>query len=610
MRSGDVIAGRYRIEDTVGAGGMGEVWRATDLELRRVVAVKRTSTGDGEQLRREARIGAGLQHPNVIAVFDVVVEDDERWLVMEYLPARSLAEILRADGPLTPAGAAHVGAQIADALSAMHDKGMVHRDITPSNILVGEDGTAKLADLGIAIWSQVTLTGAAQSPGTPGYVAPEVARGSAATPAADLYALGVTLSAAVEGGGDGERRTGAALTGVLSELTDDIPSRRLSADAAAGRLRKVAGGTAPPRRRFSRRVLAAVGVGVVTVLVAGFVVVPGILAGSEDTREGNAGGPAGTAPGAPVPRREVPGAKDGKLLYGLSGGASLAQASELVRNSPIRMLTTTFHQSSELATLSTWRETVVPDAYAKGFALHLLVPSWEDDDNPEVPFTTAYGEACGRKEPFSDTFLDDMRSLARVFAGRAEGPPLYVTVFHEVSAFACGDNGYYENTPATRAYFRALKDRYLEIRDIFHAEAPNARVGLGWQGWQATMDDADPTSGGGRYMFEHFADVLAVSDFSSVLSWKEPGNVEQIREAVRILGEYGPVMVAAYANDDVPPDVIDRDLRTLLTDSSIAALVADGLFAWSFNEEQGMIDAGRPTMEFVTDVVRRTGGEP
>src|SRR5688500_9699153 len=78
VRSGDVIADRYRLEDTVGAGGMGVVWRATDLELRRVVAVKRTSTGDGEQLRREARIGAGLQHPNVVAVFDVVVEDDVR----------------------------------------------------------------------------------------------------------------------------------------------------------------------------------------------------------------------------------------------------------------------------------------------------------------------------------------------------------------------------------------------------------------------------------------------------------------------------------------------------------------------------------------------------
>ena len=571
---------------------MGVVWRATDLELRRVVAVKRTNTGDGEQLRREARIGAGLQHPNVISVFDVVVEDGERWLVMEYLPARSLAEILRTDGPLTPSAAAHVGAQVAAALSAMHAKGMVHRDITPGNVLVAEDGTAKLTDLGIAMWSEVTVTGSAQSPGTPGFLAPEVAQGSAATPAADMYALGVTLSAAVEGAADR-----GALTGVLSQLTTETPSRRLSAEAAAGRLRKVAGGTARSRRGLSRRMYVTVGAAVAAVLVAGLVV-PRLVVDSGGDQE------TGTAP-----RREVPGAGEPALLYGLSGGANLAQASELVRDAPIRMLTTTFHQSSELERLRTWRDTVVPDAYDKGFALHLLVPSWEDDDNPEVPFATRYGDACGRQEPFTDTFLDDMRTLARTFAGELDGPPLYVTVFHEVSAFACGDAGYYENTPATRAYFRALKDRYTEIRDVFHAEAPNARVGLGWQGWQATLDD-DPEAGGGPSMFSDFADVLTASDFNSVLSWQEPGNVEQIRQAVRILGEYGPVMVAAYANDNVPPDVIDKDLRTLLTDASIADLAADGLFAWSFNEEKGMVDAGGPTIDFVKDVVRRTGREP
>ncbi len=599
MRSGDVIAGRYRLEDTVGAGGMGEVWRATDLELRRVVAVKRTSTGDGEQLRREARIGAALQHPNVISVFDVVVEDGERWLVMEYLPARSLADILRTDGPLTPVGAAHIGAQVADALAAMHARGMVHRDITPANILVAEDGTAKLADLGIAIWSEVTLTGSARSPGTPGYVAPEVVRGGAATPAADLYSLGVTLSAAVEGAADG-----AELTAVLSDRTADTPARRLSAEAAAGRLRRFAGGVPRAGRTFSRNVLVAVAAGLVLLVVAGVVLVPRMLADSEGTPGGGA-----QTPLSPGERRDVPGAGDPKLLYGLSGGVSLAQASELVRDAPIRMLTTTFHQSSELDGLSSWRDRVVPEAYGKGFALHLLIPSWDDDDNPEVPFDTEYGRACGRQEPFTDTFLDDMRSLARIFAGRADGPPLYVTVFHEVSAMACGDDGYYDSTDATRAYFRALKDRYVEIRDVFHTEAPNARVGLGWQGWQATIDD-HPEAGGGPSMFAHFADVLAASDFNSVLSWKAPGNVEQIRAAVRILGEYGPVMVAAHANDDVPPDVIDRDVRTLLTDASIAALVADGLFAWSFNEEKGMVDAGRPTVEFVKDVVRRTGREP
>jgi hypothetical protein len=293
----------------------------------------------------------------------------------------------------------------------------------------------------------------------------------------------------------------------------------------------------------------------------------------------------------------------------LSGGADLAQASELVRETPVKMLTTTFHQSSDLVRLNVWRETVVPDAYREGFALHLIVAGWLDEDNPEIPLETSYGPACGRAEPFTDQFLDDMRSLARIFAGKPEGPPLYVTVFNEINALACGDDGYYENSSATRAYFRAVKDRYLEIRNVFHDRAPNARVGTGWQGWQAEVDD-DPTLGAGPSMYDNFADVLAVSDFNSAMVKEPEGNVENLRLTVDELSEYGPVMVGAYANKEVPPDVVDKDVRALLTDSSIAALVADGVFAWNFNRESVLIEAGRPTYEFVMDVVRRTGREP
>jgi hypothetical protein len=202
-----------------------------------------------------------------------------------------------------------------------------------------------------------------------------------------------------------------------------------------------------------------------------------------------------------------------------------------------------------------------------------------------------------------------MRELAEIFAGKADGPPLYVTVFNEVNAMACGDDGYYENSAATRAYYRALKDRYLEVRNIFHSGAQNARVGLGWAGWQSDMDD-NPQLGGGPSMFDHFADVLALSDFNSVMCKEPEGNVEDARQTVAALGTYAPVMMGAYANKDVPPDVVDKDLRTLLTSGSIAGLVDDGLFAWNFNRESVIEDAGRPTVDFVMDVVRRTGREP
>ncbi len=575
---------------------MGDVWRATDLELRRVVAVKRANTGDREQIRREARIGAGLQHPNVIAVFDAVVEegeDGERWLVMEYLPARSMGETLRADGPMPAQRAAQVGAQVADALSAMHAKGMVHRDITPGNILVADDGTAKLADLGIAVWAEVTLTGTAESPGTPGYVAPELLKGVAATPAADMYALGVTLAAAVEGGGPG-----SALAGVLAAMTDPEPARRPTADESARRLRKIAG-TARSRRPFPRGLLAAAGVVLVGVLVAGVLVATG---GGSDPDDGSAADDPS--------RRAVPGAPAGggaELLYGLGGGADAARASELVQDTPTWMLTTWYHKPSDLPTLTTWRESVVPDAYANGYALGLIVANWLED-SPEVPIETKYGRACGRSAPLTPDFLKHMRTLARTFAGQADGPPLYVTVFHEVSAMACGHDGYYANTPATTAYYRALKDRYLEIRDIFHAEAPNARVALGWQGWQAVLDDY-PDTAGGPSMFAEFADVLAASDFQSIVTKQPEGNVEEVRRSVEILGEYGPVMVAAYADRNVPPEVVDEDLRTLFTEESMADLTADGLFAWNFNRERSLIEAGRPTYDFVKEVVRGTGSE-
>jgi serine/threonine protein kinase len=203
MRSGDLIADRYRLEDLLGSGGMGVVWRATDLHLKRVVAVKHATAGrgarDAELLHREAQNAARIHHPNAVTVFDSVRDGAECWLIMEYFESTSLDKILASQNTLSPRQVASIGVQIADALAALHANGIVHRDIKPANVLVAEDGTAKLTDFGISRWSESTLTQTGAQAWTPAYGAPEVAAGKPATPASDVFSLGVTLFCAVEG---------------------------------------------------------------------------------------------------------------------------------------------------------------------------------------------------------------------------------------------------------------------------------------------------------------------------------------------------------------------------------------------------------------------------
>ncbi|MGH3756029.1 MAG: serine/threonine-protein kinase, partial [Pseudonocardiaceae bacterium] len=207
MRTGQLLAGRYRLEEQVGAGGMGVVWRAVDEELDRVVAVKRATRPAGSdservhrRMRREAQIAAGLHHPHVVAFIDEVVEGPERWLVMEYVPSQSLAQILDR-GPLLPQQVTHLGVQIASALEAVHAHGIVHRDVKPGNVLVTDTGTAKLTDFGISrpIFGDVTVTDSGVIGGTVAFLASEVADGQEPSPASDVFALGATLFAAVEG---------------------------------------------------------------------------------------------------------------------------------------------------------------------------------------------------------------------------------------------------------------------------------------------------------------------------------------------------------------------------------------------------------------------------
>jgi eukaryotic-like serine/threonine-protein kinase len=204
--SRELIGGRYLMRRPVGSGGMGSVWLCTDQTLHRDVAVKRMGALPGEtsagtaRAMREARSAAAMNHRNAVAVYDIVDHDDAPWLVMEYFPSRNLDEIIREDGPLTPNRAGHIGAQIADALTAAHKLGIIHRDVKPGNVLVGDGDHAKLSDFGIARAElDATLTQTGMMTGTPAYLAPELATGDGPTTASDVWALGTTVYAAVEG---------------------------------------------------------------------------------------------------------------------------------------------------------------------------------------------------------------------------------------------------------------------------------------------------------------------------------------------------------------------------------------------------------------------------
>jgi hypothetical protein len=210
-----LVAARYRLDRQIGAGAMGVVWQAHDERLNRTVAIKELLMQPGlaeadtatARAMREGRIAARLQHPHAICIYDVALDSASSaaghvvpWLVMEYLRSHSLAAVLAEHGTLTPPETARIGRHVAAALAAAHEAGIVHRDVKPGNILLGQDGIVKITDFGIsrASWdATVTRTGVLA--GTPAYFAPEVARGELPSPASDVFSLGSTLYAAVEG---------------------------------------------------------------------------------------------------------------------------------------------------------------------------------------------------------------------------------------------------------------------------------------------------------------------------------------------------------------------------------------------------------------------------
>jgi serine/threonine protein kinase len=251
-----VIAGRYSLEREIGRGGTGVVWLGRDEVLGRHVALKRigllpgASSTDLARAEREARLSARLNHPHVVAVFDVVVESETgaHWLVMEYVDGATLDQLVRRQGRFSPDDAAPLLWQAADALVAAHAAGIAHRDVKPSNILVDRTWKVKLTDFGIArIATDPSLTQTGMLTGSPAYIAPEIATGSRSDEAADVWSLGATMFHLLAGRPPYE--IGEHVLGALYRIVNEEPPRLTD----AGWLTPLLEGTMvkDPSRRWS-----------------------------------------------------------------------------------------------------------------------------------------------------------------------------------------------------------------------------------------------------------------------------------------------------------------------------------------------------------------------
>ncbi|NUR59649.1 MAG: serine/threonine protein kinase [Catenulispora sp.] len=270
---GIVIAGRYRLIERLGAGGMGRVWRAYDDSLDCEVALKEVwlppMLSDAERAdrlaraQREARNAARLRaHPHIVSVHDMVSHDGMPWIVMDLIPSRNLAQVVEELGPLPAEQVAKVGLGVLDALGASHAAGILHRDVKPPNVLLTTDGRVMLTDFGIAVQeADLTMTASGVLVGSPEFVAPERARGEASRGASDLFSLGATLYYACEGRSPFSRDTAVGvLTAILFEETAPVtrqpslapvisgllvkdPAARWDAARARAELERLAGGT-------------------------------------------------------------------------------------------------------------------------------------------------------------------------------------------------------------------------------------------------------------------------------------------------------------------------------------------------------------------------------
>ncbi|MFF5260709.1 serine/threonine-protein kinase [Actinomadura viridis] len=328
-----VLATRYRLVSELGQGANGRVWRGHDDLLDRAVAIKELRPQEhlSEEDRvvfyrrtlREARAPAQLRTPSIVEVYDVVIEQGRPWIVMELIEAPNLEQIIQRSGPLPPERVGHIGRRLLEALAAAHKAGIVHRDLKPSNVLLDGDRVV-LTDFGLAFSpGAASLTRPGHFMGSPAYVAPEVAAGETATPRSDLWSLGATLYAALEGRPPFERENVMAtlsalanepapvpqnagpLAPVVTGLLEKNPTRRLSHARAVDRLERAlsgprAGRRAPTPRLRVMAVIALAGATAASCGIGATALIVGMMKESP--------GPSPTAPAAGGPRGAGQGA--------------------------------------------------------------------------------------------------------------------------------------------------------------------------------------------------------------------------------------------------------------------------------------------------------------
>ncbi|MFF7437857.1 protein kinase [Streptomyces sp. NPDC008122] len=345
--SGLLLAGRYRLGESIGRGGMGKVWRAHDEVLHRVVAVKELTAGrfvaEADRLvlhartQKEARAAARITHPGVVTVHDVLEHDNRPWIVMQYVDGPSLADAAKEAGTIEPREAARIGLHVVGALRAAHAAGVLHRDVKPGNVLLARDGRVLITDFGIAaIEGDSTITRTGEIVGSIDYLAPERVQGGDPGPASDLWSLGATLYTAVEGTSPFRRTSpistmqavvteepphpqkAGPLASVIVALLRKDPAQRPRADEAERMLLDAMEGRSPaaaqayvPTQRVAREDLDSGADG--TTAVAG--------------AEGPADGPPKVTARWPEPPQQHQQAHAPQQPHGPQGPATLAPAS-------------------------------------------------------------------------------------------------------------------------------------------------------------------------------------------------------------------------------------------------------------------------------------------